>query len=93
MLTSGELESTLQIEYELRLEALGEQGVRELLADAAALRRLIPGHFSDAEGRRIAEVTLAELIANKTSNASPSARSETRSAWDQLFSLFSVPFR
>lgn len=93
MLTSGELESTLRFEYELQLEALGEQALRELLADAAALRRLIPGHISDAEGRTIAEATLAELIVNKTLDASPSAPSETRPAWGQLFSLFSVPFR
>jgi hypothetical protein len=93
MLTLGELESTLQIEYELQLEALGEQALRELLADEAALGRLIPGHISYAEGRRIAEVTLAELIAKKKPVAAPSAQPATSSPWGQLFSLFSVPFR
>lgn len=93
MLTLAEIESTLQIDYELRLEAFGEEALRVLLADAAALKRLIPGHLSDADGRRIAEVTLAELIAQKASDAAPSAPSELRPAWNQLLLLLRMPFR
>ena len=33
MLTLAELQSTLQIEYELQLEAMDEQALRALLAD------------------------------------------------------------
>ena len=93
MLTMAEIESTLQIDYELRLEKLGEQAVRELLADAAALWQIIPGHMSNADGRRIAETVLVELIARKTFDPVPAAAQPPRSAWDQFINLFKVPSR
>ncbi|HEY2927039.1 MAG TPA: hypothetical protein VGJ65_09230 [Albitalea sp.] len=93
MLTLAEIESTQQFDYELRLEALGEEALRELLADAAALRRLIPRHMSDAEGRRIAEATLAELRARQAVDAEPPAPPGPHSGWAQLFTLFWTPFR
>jgi hypothetical protein len=95
MLTLDELQSCLQIEYELHLEALGEEGLRPLLADPAALGALIPAHLSDAEGRRIAEATLAELIARKRSDAERSEHPlplEPPIAWAQLFKPFWMPF-
>ena len=93
MLTLAEIESTQQFDYELRLEAMGEEALRELLADAAALRRLIPRHMSDAEGRRIAEATLAELVARQAEVAEPPAPTGPHSAWDPFFALFWTPFR
>jgi hypothetical protein len=65
MLTLAEIESTLQIEYELQLEALGEQALRDLPAEPAGFRQLAPRHLSDAEVRTIAEATLAELVPRK----------------------------
>jgi hypothetical protein len=95
MLTLDEMESTLQIEYELRLEALGEEGLRELLAaDPTALSELTQGHFSDVDGRRIAEATLAELIVRKESDAVVSpVPFVPQPAWAQFFTLFWQPFR
>lgn len=93
MLTLAEMESTLQIEYELQLETFSEEALRELLADAAALNALIPEHLSDVEGRRIAEATLAKLVARKTSDGAPAALSAPAPAWDQIFALFWMPFR
>jgi hypothetical protein len=93
MLTLAEIESTQQFNYELRLEAFGEDALRELLADAAALRRLVPRHMSDAEGRSLAEATLAELIARKAVDPEPPAPSEPQAAWAQLLTLFWIPFR
>lgn len=96
MLTLAEVESTLQIKYELLLEALSEDALRALLADRAALGKLIPGHLSDAEGRTIAEATLAAMLAPKAGEAAPpapSAPSGSASAWGGLFSLFCFPFR
>jgi hypothetical protein len=65
MLTLAEIESALQIEYELQLEALGEQAFRDLLAEPAGFSQLAPRHSSDAEVRTIAEATLAESVARK----------------------------
>jgi hypothetical protein len=93
MLTLAEIESTMQIDYELRLEALGEEALRALLADAAALRAQIPMHLSDADGRRIAEATLAELIASKTPAPQSAHPSAPLSAWTQLFKMLWTPFR
>lgn len=93
MLTLAEIESTLQIDYESQLEALGEQALRELLADAPALGKRIPQHLSEAEGRSIAEQKLTELIARKPSSEHHAAASEPRSVWDQFFTMFKVPFR
>ena len=93
MLTLAEIESTQQFDYEVQIEALGEAALRELLADAAALRRLIPRHMSDAEGRSIAEAALAELMARKAVDPEPPAPSEPQPAWAQLLTLFWTPFR
>jgi hypothetical protein len=93
MLTLTEIESTQQFDYELRLEAMGEEALRGLLADAPALRRLIPRHMSDAEGRRIAEATLAELVARQAEVAEPPSPTGPHSAWDPFFALFWTPFR
>jgi len=80
MLTLAEIESTLQIEYEWQLEALEEKVLRELLADARALGRLIPQHVSDAEGRSLAEEKLAALMASQPSGEGRAAPSEAGSA-------------
>ena len=94
MLTLAEIESTMQIEFELRLEALEEQALRELIADAAALRRLTPRHLSAAEGRAIAEATLADMVARKASPPEPPATPEPESAWIRLLTMFwTVPLR
>jgi len=93
MLTLAEIESTWQFEYELRLEAFDEEALRDLLGDAAALRRLIPPHMSDAEGRSIAEATLAELMARKAVDPQPPTPSEPQPAWAQLLTVFWTPFR
>ena len=93
MLTMAEIESTLQIKYELQLEELGAPALRELLADTIALNRIIPGHLSNADGRTIAEAILIELTARKSSDPAPSVPSESGSAWVQFFTLFRTPFR
>lgn len=69
MLTLTELQSTLQIEYELQLEAMDEQRLRELLADPIALNAMVPAFMSFTEGRRIAEATLTQLVARKPPSA------------------------
>ena len=89
MLTLEELEGSRQTEFEQQLEALGEDALRGLLADAAALRRLLPQHISDAEGRRIVEAALAQSIANKTAGPqSLPAQSAQRSVLAWLLELF-----
>jgi hypothetical protein len=89
MLTLEELESSRQTEFEQRLEALGEDALRGLLADAAALRTLMPQHISDAEGRRIVEAALAQSIANTTAGPqSLPAQSTQRSMLAWLLALF-----
>jgi hypothetical protein len=93
MLTLAELESTLQIEYELQLEALDEQALRELLAEPTALRRLAPPHLSDDEVRRIADATLAAVIARKAPAAAAPAPAELPAAWARLFTWFWTPLR
>jgi hypothetical protein len=93
MLTLEEIESTLQIDYESQLEAMGEKALRELLADAPALAKRIPQHLSAAEGRHIAEQKLAQLLAHKPVHAVDAAPSQAPSVWDQFFALLRPPFR
>ncbi len=96
MLTLEEIESTLQIDYESQLEAMGEKALRELLADAPALAKRIPQHLSAAEGRRIAEQKLAQLLAREPARAVravDAAPSQAPSVWDQFFALLRPPFR
>jgi hypothetical protein len=94
MLTLDEIESTLQIEYELRLEALGQQALRELLDDAPALRAFAPHHLSDDEVRTIAENTLAELVArNAPEVPEPPAPPGPPWAWPQFLTWFWMPLR
>ena len=71
MLTLAELQSTLQIEYELQLEAMDERTLRGLLADPIALNALVPAFMSFTEGRRIAEATLVQLLARKPPSVEP----------------------
>jgi hypothetical protein len=95
MLTLAEIESTLQIEYESRLEALGEQALRERLAGGpAALRSLAPHHLSDDELLAIAETTLAELVArNAPAVPEPPAPPGPPWAWPQFLTWFWTPLR
>jgi hypothetical protein len=88
MLTLAELQSTLQIEYELQLEAMDEQTLRGLLANAIALNALMPAFMSFTEGRRIAEATLAQLLARKTSSVEPVSTREAAPLWAQWFKPF-----
>ena len=90
MLTLDELESTLQIAYELRLEALDEQALRDLLADPAALQRLAPSHLSDAQVRTIAEATLADLMVRNAPTVEPAAPPW---AWPQFLTWLWMPLR
>lgn len=94
MLTLSEIESTLQIEYESRLEALGEEALRELVAtDSAALRSLAPHHLSDDEVLVIAERTLAELVARNAPVPEPPAPPGPPWAWPQFLTWFWTPLR
>ncbi|SAL05278.1 hypothetical protein AWB81_07092 [Caballeronia arationis] len=91
MLTSAELQSTLQIEYELQLEAMDEQALRALLADPIALNRLTPAHMSFSEGRRIAEATLEQLLARRSPGGEPVNPQKAESLWAQWFKPFWMP--
>jgi len=93
MLTLAEIESTLQIEYELQLESLDEQSLRDLLADTAALRRLAPSHLGDAQMRGIAQSTLVALLARRAPAPEPGAPTELQRAWAQMFTWFWTPRR
>ncbi|WP_233858502.1 hypothetical protein [Paraburkholderia sp. HD33-4] len=86
MLTLAELQSTLQIEYELQLEAKDEQTLRDLLADPIALNAMVPAFMSFAEARRIAEATLAQLVARKPPSAKPVIQATP--FWAQWFKPF-----
>ncbi|MBB5469005.1 hypothetical protein HDG32_005146 [Paraburkholderia sp. CI2] len=88
MLTLAELQSTLQIEYELQLEAMDEQTLRGLLADPIALNALVPAFMSFAEGRRIAEATLVQLLAREPSNAERGIPHEAAPLWAQWLKPF-----
>jgi len=82
MLTPAEIESTLQIEYELRLEALGEHTLRDIADDIAALKRFAPPyHLSDAELPGIARATLAEMQTRKPARAAEAAHAPTQPSW------------
>ncbi len=93
MLTLEEIESTMQIEYELRLEALGAEALRDLLADPAALRRLAPPHLDDAQVRGIAKTTLAELVSREAPAPDARAPLEHSLPWAQVFTWFWTPLR
>jgi hypothetical protein len=91
MLRSAELEGSRQTEFEQQLEALDEDALRELLADAAALRRLASQHMSEAECRRIVEAALAQSIARKAAiPQSLPAQPTPRSLLARLLELFRV---
>jgi hypothetical protein len=91
MLTLAELQSTLQIEYELRLEAMDEQALHALLADPIKLRTLTPAHMSHAEGRQIAQATLEQLLARKSAGTRQEARPKAEPLWAQWFRPFWMP--
>jgi hypothetical protein len=93
MLTLSEIESTQQIEFELQLEALDEQSLRDLLADAAELRRIAPPHLSDDELRSIAEATLIALLARNAPAPQASASPASQPAWAQWLEWFWAPLR
>ena len=88
MLTMAELESTLQIEYELQLEAMDEQALRALLADPGALNALMPAHMSFTAGQRIAEATLEQLLARQASSAEPVVEQKAEPLFAQWFKPF-----
>ena len=88
MLTLAELQSTLQIEYELRLESMDEQALRALLADPSALNPLMPAHMSSTEGRRIAKATLEQLVARKPPSGEPVISHKAEPLWAQWFKPF-----
>ena len=90
MLTLAEIESTLQIEFELRLEALDEPALRHLLADPAELRREAPHHLKLEEAHSIVEATLADLLAQRAPGAAPP---EPAPPWAQLVSWLWTPLR
>ena len=91
MLTLAELQSTLQIEYELQLEAMDEQALRALLADPTALNRLMPAHMSFTEGRRIGEATLEQLLARRPPSGEPVNPQKVEPLWAQWFKPFWMP--
>src|SRR5438093_4508236 len=93
MLTLAEIESTMQIEYELRLETLGEERLRELIDDRRALRRHAPHHLSDAQLSVIAQRTLAEMVARNAPAAQTAMPAAPRWGWPQLFTWFWIPPR
>lgn len=94
MLTQDEIESTLRIDYEHRLEALGEDGLRALLADEAALRELAPRHLGDDEAMEIAHATLVALEAQKAAaEPAPETPAPPPWAWPQFLSWFWTPLR
>jgi hypothetical protein len=88
MLTLEELQSTLQIEYELQLEAMDEQTLRGLLADPIALNGLVPALMSFTEGRRIAEATLVQLLARKPPGAESVIPRDAAPFWAQWAKSF-----
>ncbi|NML16108.1 hypothetical protein [Azohydromonas caseinilytica] len=101
MLTWSEIESTMQIEFELRLEAQEEAVLRELLEQPALLRRMAPGHLTDDEVRAIAEKALADVVARNAAAAAAAALLEPAQSqpaaalwhWPTLFSWFRPPRR
>ena len=101
MLTWSEIESTMQIEFELRLEAQQEDVLRELLEHPALLRRMAPGHLSDDEVQAIAEKALADVAARNAAAAAAAALLKPAEAqpaaaswhWPTLFSWFRLPQR
>jgi hypothetical protein len=91
MLTLAELRSTLQIEYELQLEAMDEQTLRGLLSDPVALNAQVPAFMSVTEGRQIAEGTLLQLLARKASSAERVIACEPAPLWTQWFKPLTLP--
>jgi hypothetical protein len=73
MLTWSEIQSTMQIEFELKLEAQEEDVLRELLEQPQLLRRMAPGHLNDEEVQAIAEKALDIVVARKAAEAAAAA--------------------
>jgi hypothetical protein len=73
MLTWSEIQSTMQIEFELKLEAQEEDVLRELLEHPQLLRRMAPGHLNDEEVQAIAEKALDIVVARKAAEAAAAA--------------------
>lgn len=73
MLTWSEIQSTMQIEFELKLEAQDEEVLCELLEHPALLRRMAPGHLDDDEVQAIAERAVEVVRARKAAEAAAAA--------------------
>ncbi|WP_157271480.1 hypothetical protein [Azohydromonas aeria] len=73
MLTWSEIQSTMQIDFELRLEALEEELLRELLQHPQMLRRMAPGHLTDEEVQAIGDKALEAVVARKAAEAAVAA--------------------
>jgi hypothetical protein len=73
MLTWSEIQSTMQIEFELKLETQEEDVLRELLEHPDLLRRMAPGHLTDDEVQAIAENALETVLARKAAEAAAAA--------------------
>jgi hypothetical protein len=73
MLTWSEIQSTMQIEFELQLEAQEEDVLRELLQHPDLLRRMAPGHLADDEIQAIAESALEIVLQRKAAEAAAAA--------------------
>src|SRR5205823_1955367 len=93
MLTLAEIESTLLIEFELRLETFDEQSLRHLLADAAELRRQAPPHLSLPQAHTIVEATLADLLAREAPSPAPAPAPESLWPWSSLIGWLWTPLR
>lgn len=93
MLTLSEIESTQQFDFELRLEAMGEQALRAALADLGALQALAPAHLSRERVLQIATATLEDLVARSVPTAAPAAASAKPVApnWFEWFTGFWLP--
>lgn len=73
MLTWSEIQSTMQIDFELRLEAMEEELLRELLQHPQMLRRMAPGHLTDEEVQAIGDQALEAVVARKAAEAAAAA--------------------
>jgi hypothetical protein len=104
MLTWSEIQSTMQIDFELKLEAQDEDVLRELLEHPALLRRMAPGHLSDDEVQDIAEKALEAMQARKAAEAAAAAAAALQKPaepvpvaaawlWPTLFPWFGLPRR
>lgn len=101
MLTWSEIQSTMQIEFELKLEAQDEDVLLELLEHPELLHRMAPGHLTEDEVQCIAEKALNVARARKAAEAAAAALQTPAVAtpaaatwlWPTLFPWFGLPSR